>query len=121
MSAQAPLTLSRRRRWQPSDAHRGAVAKGEEFLPQRVKDARSDGRHERSTSHGASAPSRAWPLCLPPTITPPERRHHAYWPTLLAARVVQMQADSKHGDVVVRVARDEPLQELVAQPRRRPV
>jgi hypothetical protein len=32
---------------------------GEEFLAQRLKDARWDGRHERSTTHGASAPSRA--------------------------------------------------------------
>jgi hypothetical protein len=32
---------------------------GEELLAQRVKDARWDGRHERSTAHGASAPSRA--------------------------------------------------------------
>jgi hypothetical protein len=32
---------------------------GEELLAQRVKDARWDGRHERSTSHGALAPSQA--------------------------------------------------------------
>jgi hypothetical protein len=32
---------------------------GEEFLAQRLKDARWDGRHERSRTHGASAPSRA--------------------------------------------------------------
>jgi len=32
---------------------------GEELLAQRVKDARWNGRHERSTAHGASAPSRA--------------------------------------------------------------
>jgi hypothetical protein len=30
---------------------------GEELLTQRVKDAGWDGRHERSTDHGASAPS----------------------------------------------------------------
>jgi hypothetical protein len=32
---------------------------GEELLAQRIKDARWDGRHEASTDHGASAPSRA--------------------------------------------------------------
>ena len=32
---------------------------GQELLAQRVEDARWEGRHERSTSHGALAPSRA--------------------------------------------------------------
>src|SRR3954451_20812163 len=43
----------------------------EEPLAQRVEDARWDGWHERSTSHGASAPSRAWYSCLPRRSTTP--------------------------------------------------
>src|ERR671932_2817542 len=51
----------------------------EELLAQRVEDARWDGRHERSTSHGALAPSRAWPSCLPSPLSHAERDDHAYW------------------------------------------
>ena len=46
---------------------------GEELLAQRVKDAGWDGRHEASTVHGALAPSRAWPSCLP------HQRSHPDW------------------------------------------
>src|SRR3712207_2354168 len=45
----------------------------EELLAQRVKDAGWDGRHERSPAHGALAPSRAWPSCLP-YVEPSRRR-----------------------------------------------
>src|SRR3712207_5126619 len=51
---------------------------GEDLLAQGVKDAGWDGRHERSTSHGALAPSRAWPSCLPPTSNHAEHRPTAY-------------------------------------------
>jgi hypothetical protein len=50
----------------------------EELLAQRVKDAGWDGRHERSTAHGALAPSRAWPSCLPTTLSHAERRSCTY-------------------------------------------
>jgi hypothetical protein len=65
-------------RWQQS----------EELLAQRVKDAGWDGRHERCTSHGALAPSRAWPSCLPPTISHAERPDHAYRRTPLLSRLL---------------------------------
>jgi len=45
---------------------------GQKLLAQRVKDARWDGRHERSTAHGASVPSRAWPACLPSSSATPD-------------------------------------------------
>ncbi len=59
----------------------------EELLAQRVKDAGWDGRHERSTAHGALAPSRAWPSCLPSTLNHAERRSSAYWRGLLITDV----------------------------------
>jgi hypothetical protein len=59
----------------------------EELLAQGLKDARWDGRHERSTSHGALAPLRAWPSCLPSPISHVERRDQAYRRGLLRSRV----------------------------------
>src|SRR3712207_4126634 len=57
---------------------------GEDLLAQRVKDAGWDGRHERSTTHGALAPSRAWPSCLPPTLSHADRNNRAYWRALFS-------------------------------------
>src|SRR3954452_997430 len=64
----APAVTAQR---MPVDAGRD---QGEELLAQRVKDARWDGRHERSTAHGALAPSRGWPSCLPSSISHAGRR-----------------------------------------------
>src|SRR3954449_4324001 len=64
----APAVTAQR---MPVDAGRD---QGEELLAQRIKDARWDGRHERSTAHGALAPSRAWPSCLPSTLSHAGRR-----------------------------------------------
>jgi hypothetical protein len=49
----APAVTAQR---MPVDTRR---QQGEELLAQRLKDARWDGRHERSTAHAALAPSRA--------------------------------------------------------------
>src|SRR3954468_11328768 len=55
-----------------------------ELLAQRV-DAGWDGRHERSTAHGALAPSRAWPWCLPLAFSHAIHGSYAYWRRLLAS------------------------------------
>src|SRR3954471_7317552 len=56
---------------------------GEEIRTQRLKDAGWDGRHEASTTHEASAPSRAWSSCLR-RHTPALCLNCASWPTPLA-------------------------------------
>src|SRR3954453_2776795 len=65
---------------------------GQKLLAQRVKDARWDGRHQRATAHGAVAPSRPWPSCLPSPIGRAERRERTYWrPLLVTVRVAQQR------------------------------
>jgi hypothetical protein len=58
---------------------------GQQLLAQRLKDARWDGRHEASTNHGALAPSRAWPSCLPSPFSHAERANRTYRRPLLQA------------------------------------
>src|SRR3954452_14215820 len=72
---------------------------GQKLLAQRVKDARWDGRHERSTAHGALAPSRPWPSCLPSPIRRAERRERTYCrPLLVTVRVAQQRLSAGLAD-----------------------